>query len=60
MVIDQTPQATPLRGKDIAVGRADAVLFALALHILDLIPIGILGYIYLSSKSHRSPAPLNV
>ena len=30
-----------------SVGRTDAVLFALALHLLDLIPIGILGYIYL-------------
>ncbi len=30
-----------------SVGRADAVLFALTLHILDLIPISILGYIYL-------------
>lgn len=29
------------------VVRSDAVLFALALHILDLIPIGILGYIYM-------------
>lgn len=29
------------------VGRADAVLFALALHILDLLPISILGYTYL-------------
>jgi uncharacterized protein (TIRG00374 family) len=30
-----------------SVVRSDAVLFALALHILDLIPIGILGYIYM-------------
>ena len=30
-----------------SVGRSDAVLFALALHLLDLIPIGILGYTYL-------------
>lgn len=30
-----------------SVGRTDAVLFALALHLLDLLPIGILGYIYL-------------
>jgi uncharacterized protein (TIRG00374 family) len=29
------------------VGRADAVLFALALHLLDLLPIAILGFIYL-------------
>ena len=30
-----------------SVGRSDAVLFALALHLLDLIPTGILGYIYM-------------
>ncbi len=30
-----------------AVGRTDAVLFALALHLIDLIPIFVLGYIYL-------------
>ena len=33
-----------------AIGRTDAVLFALALHLLDLLPIGILGYIYLHMK----------
>ncbi len=30
-----------------SVGRSDAVLFALALHLLDLIPTGVLGYIYM-------------
>lgn len=30
-----------------SVGRSDAVLFALALHLLDLIPTGILGFIYM-------------
>ncbi len=29
------------------VGRSDAVLFALVLHVIDIIPIGILGYSYL-------------
>ena len=29
------------------VGRSDAVLFALALHLLDLIPVGVFGYTYL-------------
>lgn len=29
------------------IGRTDAVLFALALHLLDLLPIAVLGYIYL-------------
>ncbi len=29
------------------VGRSDAVLFALALHILDLLPTAILGFVYL-------------
>ena len=29
------------------VGRADAVLYALALHLLDLLPIAVLGFIYL-------------
>lgn len=30
-----------------SVGRSDAVLFAIALHLLDLLPISILGYIFL-------------
>ena len=33
-----------------SVGRADAVLFALALHLLDLIPISILGFTYLQME----------
>lgn len=33
-----------------SVGRADAVLFALALHLLDLLPIGVLGFIFLKSE----------
>lgn len=30
-----------------SVGRTDAVLFALALHLLDFLPITVMGYIYL-------------
>lgn len=33
-----------------AVGRSDAVLFALALHFLDFAPISILGYIFLHTE----------
>lgn len=33
-----------------AVSRSDAVLFALALHLLDLIPIIVLGYFYFHSQ----------
>ena len=32
------------------VGRADAVLFALALHLLDLLPIAALGFIFLKGE----------
>ncbi|MEW6413365.1 MAG: lysylphosphatidylglycerol synthase transmembrane domain-containing protein [Candidatus Zixiibacteriota bacterium] len=32
------------------VGRSDAVLFALALHLLDLLPISALGFIFLRSE----------
>lgn len=32
------------------VGRTDAVLFALALHLLDFLPIAILGYTYLHTE----------
>ena len=33
-----------------AVGRSDAVLFAIALHIIDLVPIFLMGYVYLGQE----------
>ena len=33
-----------------SVGRTDAVLFALALHLLDLLPVSILGAIFLNQE----------
>ncbi|UCD63559.1 MAG: flippase-like domain-containing protein [Candidatus Zixiibacteriota bacterium] len=33
-----------------SVGRTDAVLFALALHLIDLLPITLLGFIFLRSE----------
>jgi len=33
-----------------SVGRGDAVLFALTLHLLDLLPVALLGFIFLKSE----------
>jgi len=33
-----------------SIGRTDAVLFALALHVLDLIPVFIMGFVFLHSE----------